>query len=73
VVREDLDEAYRRAGNAFVGQMEQHYVVLRERASHPPRPEPSKAGSVNAPKKGSKRSREDESGTSGESQAKSKK
>jgi hypothetical protein len=73
VVKEDLDEAYRRAGTAFVGQMEQHYVVLRERTSQPPRPEPSKAGSGHAPKKGSKRSREDEAGTSGESQSKSKK
>jgi hypothetical protein len=30
LVYEDLGEAYRRAGTAFRGQMEQHYVVLRE-------------------------------------------
>jgi hypothetical protein len=30
LVYEDLGEAYRRAGTAFRGQMEQHYVVLRK-------------------------------------------
>jgi len=31
VVQQDLEEAYRRAGTAFRGQIEQHFVVLRER------------------------------------------
>jgi hypothetical protein len=31
IVREDLDDAYRRAGVAFKGQMEQHFVVLKEK------------------------------------------
>jgi hypothetical protein len=30
LLRCDLDEAYRRAGSAFRGQLEQHFVVLRE-------------------------------------------
>jgi len=30
LLRCDLDEAYRRAGTAFRGQLEQHFVVLRE-------------------------------------------
>jgi hypothetical protein len=30
LTRTDLDEAYRRAGGAFRGQVEQHFVVLRE-------------------------------------------
>jgi hypothetical protein len=30
LVREDLEEAYRRAGSAFKGQMEQHFVVLHD-------------------------------------------
>ncbi len=30
LMRSDLDEAYRRAGTAFRGQLEQHFVVLRE-------------------------------------------
>jgi len=31
IVREDLDDAYRRAGVAFKGQMEQHFMVLKEK------------------------------------------
>jgi hypothetical protein len=31
IVRDDLDDAYRRARVAFKGQMEQHFVVLKER------------------------------------------
>jgi hypothetical protein len=30
LLRSDLDDAYRRAGTAFRGQLEQHFVVLRE-------------------------------------------
>jgi len=33
LVRDDLGEAYRRAGTAFKGQMEQHYVVLNDEAA----------------------------------------
>ena len=33
--REDLDEAYKRAGTAFRGQMEQHYIVLKEVVAGP--------------------------------------
>jgi hypothetical protein len=56
VVQDDLHEAYRRAGSAFKGQMEQHFVVLKENF-YP-------HGPVNPPRevvkpKGGKRSRED--------------
>jgi hypothetical protein len=30
LLKQDLEEAYKRAGTAFKGQMEQHFVVLRE-------------------------------------------
>jgi hypothetical protein len=36
---EDLDEAYRKAGVAFRGQLEQHFVVLREPVAFAPRME----------------------------------
>jgi hypothetical protein len=34
LVQADLDEAYRRAGSAFRGQLEQHFVVLHESGGH---------------------------------------
>jgi len=40
VCQADLEEAYRRAGSAFRGQLEQHFVVLREN-----RPVPDPKGS----------------------------
>jgi hypothetical protein len=72
VVQDDLHEAYRRAGSAFKGQMEQHYVVLKENF-YP-------QGPVNLPRevvkpKGGKRSREEdeEAGPSKVLKTKSKK
>ena len=72
VVQDDLEEAYRRAGSAFKGQLEQHFVILRE-ALPPRRPPTSSATPREAPpppvasgtkgKGGGKRSREDESAT----------
>lgn len=81
VVQDDLEEAYRRAGSAFVGQMEQHFVVLRERpppssTSH----QSSHSGTKSDPKggsksdkdkgKGGKRSREEDNPDEGSSKAK---
>jgi hypothetical protein len=41
VVREDdLGEAYRRSGNSFKGQLEQHFVVLKEGVQVRPPPQP---------------------------------
>jgi hypothetical protein len=34
IVRGDLEEAYRRAGASFRGQLEQHFVVLNESGGH---------------------------------------
>jgi len=70
IVREDLDDAYRRAGNAFRGQMEQHFVVLKEG----PNPHAKTSGPRHPPatRKG-KRSREDEeAGTSSGPKSKKK-
>jgi hypothetical protein len=53
----DLDEAYRRAGSAFRGQVEQHFVVLHE--SGVERVEPSGGNRAN------KRPREEVQSTSG--------
>ncbi len=39
VVQDDLEEAYRRVGLAFKGQLEQHFVILRE--ALPPRRPPT--------------------------------
>ena len=61
----DLDEAYRRAGSAFRGQMEQHYVVLREQGKQPARPEPNKKPQHKP--RDAKRQREPDAGWSGES------
>jgi hypothetical protein len=53
LVKQDLDEAYKRAGTAFKGQMEQHFVVLREVSggTHQPGPSTNRSG---------KRQRDDE-------------
>jgi len=58
LVQQDLDEAYRRAGSAFRGTMEQHFVVLHEAV------EPT-ARRDERVTRGGKRGREDE--TSGNS------
>ena len=42
---EDLGEAYRRAGTAFTGQLEQHFVVLRDGAQQSAGPRPGGSGS----------------------------
>ncbi len=62
----DLDEAYRRAGSAFRGQLEQHFVVLRENRPTPEAGSSGTSGTSGARgggtkgtgSKGSKRSRE---------------
>jgi hypothetical protein len=63
LTRVDLDEAYRRAGSAFRGQMEQHFVVLREQSNHSARPDPNPKSNPHP----RKRQRELEPGGSGES------
>ena len=60
----DLDEAYRRAGSAFRGQVEQHFVVLHE--SGVERVEPSGGSRVN------KRPRDEVQSTSGYKKPKNK-
>jgi len=60
LLRCDLDEAYRRAGTAFRGQLEQHFVVLRETGPA--------GGGVTAP--GRKRRRADSGETSSSSRPK---
>jgi hypothetical protein len=40
LVRQDLEEAYKRAGTAFRGQLEQHFIVLREWNPEAPRARP---------------------------------
>jgi hypothetical protein len=79
VVQDDLEEAYRRAGSAFVGQMEQHFVVLRERPP-PTSHQSSQPGTKTDPnggsksdkekRKGGKRSREEDNPDKGSSKAK---
>jgi hypothetical protein len=65
--KNDLDEAYRRAGSAFRGQVEQHFVVLNERGAAGERrgPEVAREQARDQPRHQGKRQREDESGTSG--------
>lgn len=61
VSQADLEEAYRRAGSAFRGQLEQHFVVLRENRPVPERRETGgsrSAGGRDETGKGSKRARE---------------
>jgi hypothetical protein len=66
VNQSDLDEAYRRAGSAFRGQLEQHFVVLRENRPTPEAGSSGTSGTSGARgggtkgtgSKGSKRSRE---------------
>lgn len=58
LVDQDLDEAYKRAGNAFKGTMEQHFVVLREWRPQPqPQPQPKNPKDVLT--KSAKRTREE--------------
>ena len=57
LVRSDLDDAYRRAGTAFKGQLEQHFVVLKEWGA---------TGGVRPPGRSGKRPR-DETGESSSS------
>jgi hypothetical protein len=56
----ELGEAYRRAGNSFKGQLEQHFIVLRE-TTDPGQPHqaPHRGGGHRGPG-GKKRPREDE-------------
>jgi len=73
LVKQDLDDAYKRAGTAFRGQLEQHFVVLREWGASggpsgpsgsssrtgPPRPSGASA-SAGASKGGGKRQRDEQ-------------
>ena len=54
--REDLDEAYKKAGSAFRGQLEQHFVVLRDPEITVRQPAP------NPKAKSGKREREEDPG-----------
>ena len=59
----ELSDAYRRAGNHFVGQMEQQFLVLREQSGgpRPQNPEPQHRGSTHQhPGASRKRTREDD-------------
>jgi hypothetical protein len=60
----ELGEAYRRAGNSFKGQLEQHFIVLREmtdpgQPKQQPHQAPRRGGGPRVPG-GKKRPREDE-------------
>jgi len=55
LVKQDLDEAYKRAGTAFRGQLEQHFIVLREWKPEAGRPRTEAA-------RPGKRQRDDQSG-----------
>jgi hypothetical protein len=71
VVQDDLSEAYKKAGTAFRGQIEQHFVVLNEGQSYQqqPRPQPTVGRGGNR-----KRRRDDEeAGTSSGKGAKTRK
>jgi hypothetical protein len=62
VVQDDLSEAYKKAGTAFRGQIEQHFVVLTEGQSYQqqPRPQPTVGRGGN----GKRRRDDEEAGTS---------
>ena len=60
LVDQDLEEAYKRAGNAFKGQLEQHFVILREWRPQQPQPKP---GSSRDATRSGKRTREDAENT----------
>ncbi len=65
LAQEDLDEAYKKAGSAFKGQLEQHFVVLREGYNPPP----SYGGRSGATAEPRKRPRSEDPGLGGSSQA----
>jgi hypothetical protein len=56
----ELGEAYRRAGNSFKGQHEQHFIVLRESVDSRPQQPSRRGGAPRAQGGGRKRPREDE-------------
>jgi len=74
VGQDDLEEAYKRAGSAFKGQLEQHFVVLKEMMTGPPpkgtRPGGTTTTGPSGGAKGGKRPRE--SDEIGESSSKKK-
>ena len=51
MVEGDLVEAYRRAGRSFQGQLQQNFVVLRDRGSNPVAAEGGPSNSNSAPRK----------------------
>jgi len=50
LVQQDLEEAYKKAGSAFRGQMEQHFIVLRDQTASSA---PPAASATSAPSAGS--------------------
>jgi hypothetical protein len=68
---DDLSEAYKKAGTAFRGQIEQHFVVLNEGQSYQqqPRPQPTVGRGGN----GKRRRDDEEAGTSSGKGAKTRK
>ncbi len=63
----DLGEAYRRAGTAFTGQLEKHFVVLRDGAQQATGPMPGGSGSGKGKPDNRKRKFESTPGGSGTS------
>ena len=73
LAQEDLEEAYKKAGSAFKGQLEQHFVVLREGYNPPPsyggRSGAGGGGGAGATAEPRKRPRTEDPGLGGSSQA----
>jgi hypothetical protein len=73
LAQEDLEEAYKKAGTAFKGQLEQHFVVLREGYNPPPsyggRSGAGGGGGAGATAEPRKRPRTEDPGPGGSSQA----
>jgi hypothetical protein len=73
LAQEDLEEAYKKAGSAFKGQLEQHFVVLREGYNPPPsyggRSGAGGGGGAGATAEPRKRPRTEDPGPGGSSQA----
>jgi hypothetical protein len=69
VVKQDLEEAYKRAGTAFRGQLEQHFVVLRDWMI-PAGPARASATAGTSGTRGGKRQRDDQGSESNPAKAK---
>jgi hypothetical protein len=69
LVKQDLEEAYKRAGTAFRGQLEQHFVVLRDWMI-PAGPARASATAGTSGTRGGKRQRDDQGSESNPAKAK---